>query len=321
VALPNANVSVTEKRGELFGQATWTINPQWTLEGGVRMETSTITESGDTNLSRSFFYAKPRALLTWSPDPDDQLRLRAEKKLGQLDFSNFVASSNLSGFGVAGGNANLRPDQRWQFEAAYERRFLGKGSLVFTYLHEDITDLQDYIPIGGGLDAPGNIAHATDDEINLGGQIPLDWLGLENGLIKPKAYYWWSSLIDPVTGKERRFSNQRDYRVSLELTQDVPAWKSTWGIGYLPANGTNASYRIANVSTVDIHVPYTWVYWTYNPAQDWSLKFEADNITPYRFELEQDIYSGPRGSNGLQTIQNVYSRTRPRLFVQLRKTF
>jgi hypothetical protein len=321
VALPNANIRVTEKRGELFAQGTWTINPQFTLEAGARAETSTISESGDTNLSRSFFYVKPRALLTWSPDPDDQLRLRAEKKLGQLDFTNFVASSNLSGYGVAGGNANLRPYQRWQFEATYERRFLGKGSLVFTYMHEDITDLQDYVPIGGGLDAPGNIPHATDDELNLAGQIPLDWLGLPNGLIKPKAYYWFSSLIDPVTGLQRRFSNQRDYRVSLELTQDVPKWNSTWGIGYLPANGTNASYRIANVSTVDIHVPYTWVYWNYNPSPDWSLKFEGDNITPYRFELEQDIYSGPRGANGLQTLQNIYVRTRPRIYIQLRKTF
>ena len=42
---------------------------------------------------------------------------------------------------------------------------------------------------------------------------------------------------------------------------------------------------------------------------------------PYRFELEQDIYSGPRGTNGLQTIQNIYVRTRPRIFLQLRKTF
>ena len=112
-----------------------------------------------------------------------------EKKLGQLNFNDFVASSNLSSFGVAGGNANLLPDQRWQFEAAYERRFLGKGSLVLTYLHEDITDLEDYIPIGGGLDAPGNVPHATDDQITLGGQIPLDWLGLTNGLLKPTANY------------------------------------------------------------------------------------------------------------------------------------
>ena len=31
-------------------------------------------------------------------------------------------------------------------------------------------------------------------------------------------------------------------------------------------------------------MPYTCLYWIYNPTPDWSLKIEADNITPYRFE-------------------------------------
>lgn len=320
-ALPNANVLVSEKRGEVFAQATWTINPQWTLEAGIRAETSTITESGDANLSRSFFYAKPRLLLTWSPDADDQLRLRVEKKLGQLDFSNFIASSNLSGYGVAGGNANLRPDQRWQFEAAYERHFLGKGSLVLTYRHEDITDFQDYVPIGGGLDAPGNISHASDDKITLEGQIPLDWLGLANGLLKPDLQYYNSSLVDPVTGQARPFSGRNKYHVQVKLTQDVPAWKSSWDLGFMLYDSGSTNYRIANLSTVRIHAPYVYVDWTYNPAPDWSLKLEGDNLVPYRFEQEQDIYSGPRNTSGLETVQEIYSRTRPTILFQVRKTF
>jgi len=72
---------------------------------------------------------------------------------------------------------------------------------------------------------------------------------------------------------------------------------------------------------VRIHVPYSWAYWIYNPAPDWSLKLEADNITPYRFELEQDHWAGPRNATALNQIQDVFTRTRPRLFVQLRKSF
>jgi outer membrane receptor for ferrienterochelin and colicin len=59
-ALPNANVTVDERRGEGFVNTTWKMAPRWTLESGVRLEYSNIAESGDTNLSRSFFYAKPR---------------------------------------------------------------------------------------------------------------------------------------------------------------------------------------------------------------------------------------------------------------------
>ncbi len=320
VALPNANVTVDERRGEGFVNATWKITPRWTLESGVRLEYSNIAESGDSNLSRTFFYAKPRALVTWNADNDTQLRLRTELKVGQLNFSDFVASSDLNSFGVAGGNANLRPEQRWQYELGIERHFLGRGALVLTLLHEDITDLEDYVPIGGGLDGPGNISHALSDTLTLTGIVPLDWLGIRNGLFKPNLTYNTSSLHDPVTGLNRRISGQRDQRLSYEFDQDLTGWHSSWGFGLQVQPQHWRNYRIDQISMIGIHTPYSYLFWTWNPAPDWSLKIEADNITPYRFEQEQDIYSGPRNTSPPTSIQDVELRTRPRLFVQLRKT-
>jgi len=321
VALPNANVFVDEVRGEAFTNLSWKISPQWSLESGVRLEYSNIAESGDTNLSRRFFYPKPRALISWAPDAPSQLRLRVEEVVGQLDFTNFVASSNLAAFGVAAGNANLRPEQRLQFEAAAEQHFLGKGDLVLSLLHEEITDLQDYIPVGGGLDAPGNVAHASSNKISLIGTIPLDWLGIHNGLLKPDVYWQFSSMADPVTGMNRRISGQNDRRFSFEFSQDLNDWKSTWGFGFLPASFGSHNWRIAQVSHVGIHTPYSWAYWIYNPAPDWNLKAQIDNAPPYRLELEQDNYAGSRGSAPLTSVQDVFTRTRPRLYLQLRKTF
>jgi len=321
VALPNANVGVDERRGEAFTNLTWQALSSLSLEAGVRLETSTIAESGDTHLSRSFFYAKPRALISWAPDALTQVRLRAEKKVGQLDFTNFVASSDLSTFGVAAGNANLRPDQRWQYEVQLERHFWDRGALVLAYMHEDITDLQDFVPVGGGLDAPGNIASATNEEINLTGTIPTDPLGIAGGLVKISGKWDSSRLIDPFTGQIRPESNQRSRRMTIEFDQDLKGWNSSWGVGYLPIGGDQANYRINEISTVLIHVPYTFAFWVWNPSPDWSVKVQADNITPYRFEQRQDIYAGPRGGAPLDSVQDVYIRTRPRLQLQLRKTF
>lgn len=320
VSLPNANVFVDEIRGEAFANGSWKITPQWSLEAGARLEFSSISESGDANLSRSFFYAKPRVLLSWAPDDLTQVRLRGELKLGQLNFSDFVASSDLSSYGVAGGNANLRPEQRWQYEAAVERRFLGKGALVLSFLHEEITDLEDYVPIGGGLDAPGNIAHAESNTISLTGTIPLDWMGIKGGLLKPNMSWNDSSLVDPVTGETRRISGQRNRKVQLEFNQDLPEWRSTWGVGLLPVSYSWRNWRIDQISKIAIHTPYTYAFWTYNPTPDWNFKVQMDDITPYRFQLEQELYSGPR-SGPPSAIQEFYSRTRPRLYLQLRKTF
>jgi hypothetical protein len=287
----------------------------------MRAEFSMITAAGDSRKSRDFFYPKPRLLLTWSPSSRTQLRLRAERKLGQLDFSNFVASSNLATFGVAAGNADLRPDQRWQFQADIERHFWNKGALVLSLLHEDITDLQDYIPVGGGLDAPGNVPHALNDKISLTGTIPLDYFGIRHGLLMPNFYWQMSHLADPVTGIHRSISDLRNRRLELSFTQDLEEWHSSWGLDYLPSGSDWSEYRIAQVTAIRIHTPYLALHWIWNPTPDLSLRIQGDNVVPYRFEQEQDYFAGPRDRASLIRIQNDLSRTRPRLYVELRKSF
>jgi len=260
--------------------------------------------------------------LSYQIDPQSQLRLRVERTVGQLNFSDFVASSNLAGYGVAGGNANLRPDQRWQIDAALEKHFWDKGGIVLDYLHEDITDLEDYVPIGNGLDAPGNIPHAVQDKFSISGQVPLDFLGLKNALFKPNLYWTTSSLIDPVTGERRRISNARNINSYYEITQDIDSLKSTWDISW-GTSFSRTTWRISQISRVAIHnSPYFNAYWSYTPTPDWKITLGADNFTAYRFELEQINFAGPRTAGGTpSSIQDVFDRTQPRIYLQLRKTF
>jgi TonB-dependent receptor-like protein len=321
VSLTNANLSVNEKRGELFGSATWKIMPTLSLEAGMRMEVSEIASTGDTVLTRDFFYPKPRLLLSWSPDEKSQLRLRAERTVGQLNFSDFVAAVNLSGYGIGAGNADLRPDQRWQFEAAVERRFWERGALVLSYLHEEITDLQDFVPVGGGLDAPGNIPRATSEKLGIKGLVPLDFLGLEKAQFKPDLYWATSDLIDPVTGEHRRMSNQRNINSYYEISQDLDSLKSTWSINWGTGWSRN-TWRIAQITRVGIHNnPYVNASWAYKPTPDLKITFSAEDFIPYRFEIEQRNFAGPRTVGAQPIIQDRFARTQPHFYIQLRKTF
>ena len=158
---------------------------------------------------------------------------------------------------------------------------------MLSLLHDDITDFEDYIPAGSGLDTPGNVPHATNNQVSLTGTIPLDFLGLKNGLLKPTFTWYQSSLADPVTGIARRFSGQRDRRIFMEIDQDIEAWNSTWQFGIGPSF-SNTVWRISQISLVTIHNPYDYFSWTWHAAPDLSLQFEVDNIVPYRFEQETD---------------------------------
>src|SRR5690606_18732924 len=86
VPVPSSQVEVNEKRAELFGQMTWQIRDDLTLDAGLRAEYSTIAQPGSPVPPRSLFYPKPRAMLAWAPDSNSQLRLRAEREVGQLNF-------------------------------------------------------------------------------------------------------------------------------------------------------------------------------------------------------------------------------------------
>ncbi len=322
VTLPSANVTVDEKRGEAFGTATWKITPKLSLEAGSRFEYSQISESGDASQQRSFFYAKPRALLTWDPYKNTELRLRVERKVGQLDFTQFVSSADLNAGTVKIGNPNLRPDQRWQFEAALEQRFWGKGSVVVTALHEELTDVADFIPIAtpnGPQDAPGNIGAGTSDSLGIEGHLPLDRLGVPGGLLKTTTIWRTSELTDPVTHQSRRISGQRPDVLQAEFDQDLPQWRSNWGLVFFKG-WRETYYRLGEVDRFHLGNQYFQAFWEYKPAGGWAIRVEGDNLVPFKFYRQRTIFAGPRNTSPVDFRDYRAIQSQPRLFVRIRRT-
>ena len=314
-----ADAQVHEVRGEIFAQGSWTISPDWSVEAGSRAESSTITPNGVS--PRSFTFLKPRLLLSWSPWDGQQFRLRVERVIGQLDFSNFIATANVTFNGIAAGNSNLKPDQRWQYEGDYEWHFWDKGALTISLLHEDITDLVDYVPLGNGQDGPGNIPKAVNNQFDVEFAMPLDKAGLDGGQLTGSLVWYDSALADPVTGQTRSISNQQDRRVRMGYVQDMPALDSSFNFSaQLPFS--RPSYRIAQVTTLRIlSQPYMSITWDYKPETGLDILFQAINFVPYHGELEQDNYAGPRNVSGLSQIEDLNLWTEALFRVQLRKTF
>jgi outer membrane receptor protein involved in Fe transport len=318
VPLPGANPKVNEKRGEAFAQASWRLAPDWSLEAGAHFEFSTI--GAQSVPARSFTFFKPRLLASWAPAENTQIRLRAERVVGQLDFTNFIASSNFSNNGVSAGNLALRPDQRWQFEGDYEYHFWDKGALVLSYTREDITDLVDFIPIGGGLDGPGNIPKATDNIYDVELSLPLDRLGVEGGTLKPSLVWKDGAVADPVTGAIRQISGNQDRHLVIDLLQDIQAWHSSLDLTVQTAF-QRPYFRIAQVTDDRLSPLYVGLSWDYKPTPDLDLQFKLLNIVPYQFDIIQYNYAGPRNISPLVSIQDAHTHSEPRIFLQLRKTF
>ena len=324
VTLPDAKAHVDEKRGEVFGQATWKIAPEWLFEAGSRFEYSIISEQSDADQSRSFFYPKPRAVLTWSPSKDDQVRLRYEKVVGQLDFGNFIATGNLGGSGVTSGNSDLRPDQRSQYEVSYEHHFWDKGAFTLQLIHEDITDVVDLVPVqapdGTYFDAPGNIGKGQNNQFNIQLAVPFDKLGIPNGLLKLQSDIQLSSVRDPVTSENRVITAERPQDITVKFTQDIDSLKSTWYVFYY--NCWDEHYfRLAQTQHRRTIPPYLEAGWTYKPTPTWSIELDVDNFGRFVYDNQYFDYDGPRNISQLDIIEERSIKSQPRLYLEVRKTF
>jgi hypothetical protein len=323
--LPDAKAHVDEKRSEVFGQGTWKISPEWLFEAGARFEYSIISEQSDTNQSRSFFYPKPRAILTWSPSKDDQIRLRYEKVVGQLDFGNFIATGNLGGSGVTSGNSDLRPDQRTQYEFAYEHHFWGKGSLTLQLIHEDIKDVVDLVPVlaPDGItyfDAPGNIGNGQNNQFNLQLQIPFDKLWIPNGLLKIESDIQLSSVRDPVTGLHRVITAERPQNITFKFTQDIVSLKSSWYVFYYNCWDEHY-YRLFQTQHRKTVPPYLEAGWTYKPTPSWSIEMDVDNFGQFVYDNQYFDYDNRRDIGNLAEIEERSIKSQPRIYLEIRKTF
>ncbi|MBO9707091.1 MAG: outer membrane beta-barrel protein [Caulobacter sp.] len=238
IELPSASVKVEEVRGEAFVKATWRANPKLTLEGGVRLETSTIKQTGgEIDVEKSFFYAKPRFQLTWTPKANHQVRFRFERELGQLDFNDFAASAEFTDGNVFAGNVELAPEQRWISEVTFERRFWGQGVVSLGLRHDEIIGVIDRLPLPGGLAATGNIGDGTLDKITLNIVVPVDRFGIPGGRFTFKNDWNDTHVTDPTTHLKRPISEIRPTQANIGFQQDIVSWKTQWGINWLPLLG------------------------------------------------------------------------------------
>jgi outer membrane cobalamin receptor len=237
VPLPSASVKVEETRGEIFGKGTWRIDDNLSIESGLRVERSTISQSGDAYSEKTFTFVKPRLLATWTPGAANQFRVRFEREVGQLDFNAFAASAELQNENVLGGNIDLEPEQRWISELAYERRFWGDGVVSVTLRHDEITDAIDVIPLEDGLSATGNIGDATLDRLTVNIQTPLDRFGFNGGRISARNTWNHTEVTDPTSGKTRPISNVPKSHAVIVIAQDIKSWNLQWSAAWVPLLG------------------------------------------------------------------------------------
>jgi len=281
VPLPGADVVVTENRAEAFAKANWRISSRLSLDGSVRYERSKVTSDGDVRLSKTLSYLKPRLVAAWSPDEANQLRVRVEREVGQLNFNDFVAQASLNtDTGVTAGNVDLEPERAWVLDVAYERRFWGRGSVILTARRYEVSGVVDRGPVftpGGVFDRPANIGDGRKDILRVDLTVPLGKAGLKGAQLKGFVVKRWSKVEDPATGERRQISGLRHIEWEANFTQDLPGKNLSWGVSGF--GGWQVYYYRFNAVDEQKLDPFVMAFGEWRPRPDISIRAEVGNLT------------------------------------------
>lgn len=307
--IPAANVQIEEKRGEAAIRATWRATDRLTLEAGLRQERSKTVAKGDVSVENPQNFLKPRLAVTWIADSKNQVRMRVEREVGQLNFEDFVATSNVASTGtLSAGNPDLTPQQAWVGEATYERRFKGAGALVLTARHFAITDVVDRVPVFSSTgvilaDSPGNIGKGSRDELQGSFTLPLDGLGVPAAQLRGQVTRRWSEVVDPVTGLKREISTLRTsggrdgasfapVSWDAHFTQELPGLKSVWGFDVMGGTRDRA-FRLTEIETKKVSTSVS-VFTEYRPKPNLTLRVEAQALNQRNVKRVREVYVGSR---------------------------
>ncbi len=289
VDIPNANLSVEEKRAEGFVAYATPLDSHWSFDARLAVETSRLEFTGDTDQSVSLTYVKPRVQFTRKFGPH-QLQMRVFRDVGQLDFTDFVSTAALADDVIEGGNPDLRPQTAWAVELDTDLRFPGDAALRVRLFKHFLDDVVDLVPVGppeAQFDAPGNIGEGSVIGAQISLRVPLGRL-LPGGTFSVNSTLQDAEVRDPITGAKRDISSFPENELTAELRQDIAASKLAWGL-HFESEAANTDYGLREIDSFrQLRMLNAFVETTF--IEGFKIKLAANNITSDTEKRDRQFY-------------------------------
>lgn len=307
---------VAETRGSAALSATWSGIAKVSIEGTVAVEVSRITLTEPLQSANTYRFFKPRVVVTWNPTSRTTLSLRAERKVGQLDFGDFVGAQQVADGSATQTNSSLQPPQTDGLRLTAERRWGARGSVSVTFVGERLTNVIDVVPVGDGQGV-GNLPSASSFGVDLLATIPLGFL-LRGAELTIDAAWRKTSVRDPFNGIARPLQGAEFADTTISYRHIVDP-RITYGgsFSYAPPDRIFRSQLLSEFK----RAPDFSIYGEWNIGRTTKLRFEVNQLFGRRLDRALTRYNGLRGIVPINSIE-FRDRTNSRAFaLQIEKTF
>ncbi len=309
VGVPGANTRVEEARWDTLIKDVWPLG-NWIVDYGLGAEYSEISQTGDSNRTDNFFFIKPQGLITWSPSPEVQTRLRIAREVAQLNLNDFVTTTQFQDETLLRGGLDLEPQSTWVSELTYERRFGDLGVFTVMGFHHWISDVQDFVPLTDETDAPGNIGDGRRWGVVLESTLPLEITGLTGARLDIKARWQDTTVVDPVTGSDRILTgrsehqgppnfqftsdNNYDFMYGVAFRQDFEDSRVAWGWN-VADRGKRTWFRVNELNFYDEAGVELNAFVETTRWFGIKIRLEGSNLSHFTETRDRILYVGRRG--------------------------
>lgn len=281
---------VSEDRFELMGTYGRPLGAAVTLQVSAGGEYSEITAGG---VSRDFVRPKGLVSLAWKASETLDVSMKLERRVGQLNFYDFLASVDVNDDQANAGNFDLVPPQTSELRVEATKTLGAWGNTSLRVYGQRIDDIVDTVPIGANGESPGNIDSATVVGFQWKASIELAQAGWEGAKLDTNVQMEHSRVEDPLTGEVRPISNRLAELFEIGLRHDIPDTQWAWGggVGYY---FHEKDYRLTEVGR-----SWEGPYWgnLFVERKNWhglTLRVTASNLLDARSKWDRTVYAGRR---------------------------
>ncbi|MCZ8326117.1 MAG: TonB-dependent receptor plug domain-containing protein [Sphingomonadaceae bacterium] len=296
VPFPQGTGAVKEDRYETVLSYSRKLTGNLALQLTAGGEFSRLTQSGAASLRREFWRPKGSLSLAWTADEGLDISVKARRRVGQLEFGDFMARVFFENGNSNAGNAELVPPQSWELELE-AKRSLGKwGNTTLRLYDYRISDLVDIIPVGASGESPGNLDGGRRYGLEWASTIELAPLGIKGAKADLKLFLEGSRVTDPLTGLSRPISRTRDRGLEISYRHDIPGSMLAYGV-IANYNHFTDYVRLGEVGRSYEGPTFMGVFVEHKDVLGLTVRASVNNLLGGRNEFARTVWTGRRNNS------------------------
>lgn len=293
IPLPGGTATVKEDRYEVMASLGRPLTSKLSIQLAAGGEYSNLRQIGAGGLSRTFWRPKGLFSAAWKATPRLDVNLKLQRRVGQLNFGDFLARVNLNNESTNAGNVDLVPQQSWEADLEGTRnlgRFGTTTLRLYGRLYEDVVDI---IPIGATGESIGNIDSASAYGAEWKTTFNFDPLGWKGAKLDTRVQLQRTRVEDPLTGEGRPISNSLMRFFDISLRHDIP--DSDWAYGLNLNHQFNAlNYRLTEVGRAWEGPYWGSLYAEHKDVFGLTIRATISNLLAARSMWDRTVYVGRR---------------------------